>query len=47
MKHVPHADRISRGALGKKMPQYRALLDEVLPELVSAGLLSVEKDRYP
>jgi len=46
MSHVPATGRISRGALGKKMPADREILQKVLPELVSLKLLIMENDTY-
>jgi len=46
LKHVPANGRISRGALGKKMPGRRDELKDALAAMVKAGILAVEKGEY-
>jgi Bifunctional DNA primase/polymerase, N-terminal len=46
LKHVPAEGRISRGALGKKMPARRDDLPGALKDMVRTGILVVERGEY-
>jgi len=47
LKHIPAKGRISRGALGKKMPQHRGEpLNTALSELITAGRITKETEPY-